>query len=216
MNPNNRTTTLGGTESLCVYDGATGAVLFSWDALKMGANWAKDPALSPDGRTVAIACGEPTLEGLALVDLQDLVAGRPNPRLLVKGERLFPSAATAFKAFNVSVGGPAWSPDGRLIAFNRAALGEIVAGDLWVVNADGSGLRQLTNLGPQKLAVQPCFSPDGRSLAFTLISGKTGFIPPEQLLTLNVNMNVAVVDLAGGGVKQLTTDNMSGGPAWGP
>lgn len=102
-----------------------------------------------------------------------------------------------------------------VIVFSRAALGEIAAGDLWVVNVDGSGLRQLTNLGPQKRAVQPCFSPDGKSVAFTLIGGKTGFIPPEQLLMLNVNMNVCAVDLAGGAIKQLTTDNGSAEPAWG-
>ena len=37
---------------------------------------------------------------------------------------------------------PAWSPDGKQIAFvsNRCGLSEI-----WVVNADGSNLRQLTN-----------------------------------------------------------------------
>ncbi len=215
FDPNNRTTTLGGTESLCVYDGATGLPVFSWDALKMGGQAAKDPALSPDGRTVALACGQFSLEGLALVDLQDLIAGRPNPRMLVPGQRLLPSAATAFKAFNVSAGCPAWSPDGRTLVFTRVGFGEIVAGDLWVVNADGSGLRQLTSLGPQKLAAQPCFSPDGKSVAFTLISGKTGFIPPEQLLTLNVNMNVYAVDLAGGAMKQLTTDNGSAEPAWG-
>ncbi len=216
IDPGNKTTSLGGVESLCVYDGPTGMIKFTWDTLKMGGNGARDPALSPNGHTLALACGQFSLENLALVELADLVAGRPQPQVLVPGQRLWPSLETGFKAFNVSAGCPAWSPDGNQLVFSRVALGEIVAGDLWIVNRDGSGLRQLTQLGPQKLATQPCFSPDGKRVAFTLVSGKDGFIATERLLALQVNMNVAVVEAAGGEVKLLTTDNVSAEPAWGP
>jgi Tol biopolymer transport system component len=48
---------------------------------------------------------------------------------------------------------PAWSPDGRRIAFRRF--------DLFVVNADGSGLRRLARNGSA-----PAWSPDGRTIAF--------------------------------------------------
>ncbi|MBI2237413.1 MAG: PD40 domain-containing protein, partial [Actinobacteria bacterium] len=37
--------------------------------------------------------------------------------------------------------GPAWSPDGSMIAFGRAAGGRF---DIWVVNADGSGATRRT------------------------------------------------------------------------
>jgi dipeptidyl aminopeptidase/acylaminoacyl peptidase len=40
--------------------------------------------------------------------------------------------------------GPAWSPDGRLIAFTRAAT-ERDPGDVWVMNADGSDPAQVTD-----------------------------------------------------------------------
>lgn len=53
---------------------------------------------------------------------------------------------------------PRWSPDGRSIAFIRR-------GNVYVINADGRGLRRLTrSVG----AVQPPFwSPDSRSILFT-------------------------------------------------
>jgi Tol biopolymer transport system component len=55
---------------------------------------------------------------------------------------------------------PAWSPDGSRIAFARvAALNAAV----WLVNADGSGLRLLTSA---LFAARPSWSPDGTRLAF--------------------------------------------------
>ncbi|MGI8478504.1 MAG: hypothetical protein ACR2M2_01365, partial [Gaiellaceae bacterium] len=63
---------------------------------------------------------------------------------------------------------PDWSPDGKQIAFvdHRAATG----GDLWVMNADGTGLRQLTHSQPPPAtnfgARQPSWSPDGKTIAF--------------------------------------------------
>ena len=49
---------------------------------------------------------------------------------------------------------PAWSPDGRRIAFRSRF-------DLFVVNVDGSGLRRLARNGSA-----PTWSPDGRTIAF--------------------------------------------------
>jgi TolB protein len=59
---------------------------------------------------------------------------------------------------------PAWSPDGRKIAFVRTQPGRGDAGALFVMNADGSGLRGLTHLVEQ--AGAPRWSPDGRKIVF--------------------------------------------------
>ena len=61
--------------------------------------------------------------------------------------------------------GPAWSPDGRHLAFvrARAGTGDYSLFDLWTVDAAGREPRQLTReIGR---AVAPAWSPDGASIA---------------------------------------------------
>jgi TolB protein len=41
--------------------------------------------------------------------------------------------------------GALWSPDGTRLLFDSVPGGPIKRGDLWIVNADGTGLLQLTN-----------------------------------------------------------------------
>jgi Tol biopolymer transport system component len=56
---------------------------------------------------------------------------------------------------------PVWSPDDKRIAFcsNRSGKYEI-----WIINADGSGLQQLTQVAGAQV-VSPVWSPDGARLA---------------------------------------------------
>jgi Tol biopolymer transport system component len=62
--------------------------------------------------------------------------------------------------------GADWSPDGSRVAF--AAFSHRHLG-LFVVNADGTGLREITPLGLGAVSAQ--WSPDGRMIAFTSCCG---------------------------------------------
>ena len=59
---------------------------------------------------------------------------------------------------------PAWSPDGSRVAFSRES-------GLWVVNADGSGLRQLSGGSTD---IYPTFSPDPASDQIVFASRRDG------------------------------------------
>ncbi|HVQ38890.1 MAG TPA: DPP IV N-terminal domain-containing protein, partial [Pyrinomonadaceae bacterium] len=84
--------------------------------------------------------------------------------------------------------GLAWTPDGRQVVFYSRASG---ADDIWIMNADGSGLKQLTiDVGTN----YDCrVTPDGRFIVFT--SERSG------------HPNLWRMDLDGGNAKQLTSGN---------
>ena len=70
---------------------------------------------------------------------------------------------------------PDWSPDGsRIVCVSQPDhIREIIPSDLFrtlfVMNADGSGRKQLTN--PGDYAILPQWAPDGRMIAYTAVVG---------------------------------------------
>jgi serine/threonine-protein kinase len=94
---------------------------------------------------------------------------------------------------------PAWSPDGRRIAFSRVGGGGV---DIFIMNADGSEQTRLTNqtaAGP--MAHGATWSPDGKRIAFQ------SFVRPD----------IYVIAVDGTGLTNLTNRPASdGSPAWSP
>lgn len=67
-------------------------------------------------------------------------------------------------------GWPVWSPDGSRIVFTSERTG---SADLWMVNADGTGLRRITE-DPERDERQPWWSPDGSRIVFASYEWFTG------------------------------------------
>lgn len=100
---------------------------------------------------------------------------------------------------------PAWSPTGDRVAFARTLptcpLQTCVDGQsaVWIVNADGTGLRQVTPVGAAGWANYPTWSPDGAFVAYGAShSGGThiwivdadpadGTVPARRLTQANAN-----------------------------
>jgi dipeptidyl aminopeptidase/acylaminoacyl peptidase len=69
---------------------------------------------------------------------------------------------------------PAWSPDGRRIAFLSTRSGSL---QLWVIPTEGGEARQVTAV--QGIAGRLVWSPDGRLIACTVMIGEEGLLPEE-------------------------------------
>jgi TolB protein len=90
---------------------------------------------------------------------------------------------------------PAWSPDGRKIAFVRN-------NDIYVMNADGSGRRWLTHIPGMDLV--PTWSPDGRKIAFVSRRKRCPSEPDDRLAYVCGNAEIYVMNADGTGQRNLT------------
>ncbi len=93
---------------------------------------------------------------------------------------------------------PAWSPDGKYLAFTSYASG---TPDLWLMSVkDG----RVSNISRQKgMYTAPAWSPDGKRIAFTLIR--------------NGNAEIYTMDTKGGNLNRLTdSPAIDSSPSWSP
>src|SRR5688572_13658925 len=103
------------------------------------------PALSPDGRTIAFTSQR---------------AGGPDI-FVMNVDGTGQKQLTRFSDRGLGALNPTWAPDGKRIAF-RTRVKRI---DIYTINVDGTGLTRVTN-DPAGEAT-PSWSPDGRRIAFS-------------------------------------------------
>ncbi len=117
-----------------------------------------------------------------------------------------PVAASPTPVVGELLDGPWWSKDGSKLAF-AFSTSEALPEDIYVVNRDGTGLRNVTNT-PDISEDFASWSPDGSRLAMT--GGNPGAGLGISVFTINVD---------GTGLKQLTSTPQPNGdaePQWSP
>ncbi len=172
-----------------------------------------DPDWSPNGERLAFirvnrnACGVDCLSASLFVieadgsDLKQLTSSKPGVDCANGGG---------------CAAGPAWSPDGKTIAFQRQTgplIGEEWAETaIYLIGADGRGLTQVTQQQRPSTGSDdaPQFSPDGRTLAFERRNIR-GALPVD-------GMAVWTVRVDGRHEKRLTPWRLRGGDTtdWSP
>ena len=137
------------------------------------------PRVSPDNSRVAFSSlGRDGFQ----IRMYSLLLGRPVAFPITGGTNL----------------SPAWSPDGRELAYSSSRSGDP---EIWISDASGGGARRVTSFrGPD---VSPVFNPKtGSQIAW--ISGRTGL---PQLY---------VMDVDGSGVQRMTDGGYATSPSWSP
>lgn len=160
---------------------------------------AGEPAWSPDGAKIAFSGGA---RGSVMMTL---------PSVNIYVVNVDGSGLTQLTENSGMNGNPAWSPDGKQIAFSRTGK-PVSQTKIWLMNADGSDQRILPN--PQNNegfhGVQPRWSPDGTRILFV-----------GQRLCRNIpTSGIYVMNADGSNNRPITNDtkNCGGyGPAkWSP
>ena len=153
-----------------------------------------EPAVSPDGSKIAFSSDR---------------SGKP--MIFVMNSDGSGVKQLTFAGFYNST--PTWSPDGKKIAFagvDRAkdsGDGRTGAFDIFIINADGTGLKRLTSAkkpsGRWANNEAPTFAPDGQRVMF--VSDRAG------------NSQLYMVNVDGSNERRITLDSLFySKPKWGP
>lgn len=147
------------------------------------------PAFSPDGKKIAF-----------VRDFKAILLMNPdgsNQTQVLDGPSAGFSSISSF---------PDWSPDGKKIVFNALLKGSPDGADIYVINADGTGLTRLTT-NPANDST-PSWSPDGTKIAFAT---------DRDLVPNEVNYEIYVMNADGSNQTRITNNTkFDHSPSWSP
>lgn len=138
------------------------------------------PSFSPDGKQIAFVSNKDGKPRIYVIDI-------PAP-----GMKLNDIKATLITKQNRESSAPAWSPDGKKIAYTAMTDG---VRQIWVYDFETGQDRQLTTGGGHK--ENPAWAPNSLHLAFNAVTGKS-----QELYILNLNQTDTVKITSGPGEKR--------------
>ena len=157
-----------------------------------GASFEEEPAWSPDGRRIAMTRTAFRADGSCACSGSEIWVMRRGG-----------GGARRLTHNRVGDFAPAWSPNGRLLAFTRYRGRETDARGIWVMRPGGKGERRLIRNG-----TRPSWSPDGRRIAYGHVTRRTAGNCGCRVT------NLMVADAQGGSRRVLVRNG--GRPTWSP
>ena len=170
------------------------------------------PAWAPDASRIAFDSDRADPDPTDEVFVNDVFTMRPDGSDVLK--------LTDSVGFS---GDPAFSPDGSMLAFD--ANRGLSSGDpgwpaanpdlsIFVINANGTGMRRVTSPPPGSSDTEPRFSPDGTRMVFTRFQGGHFF---EWGRVVGDTSAVFTVNLDGTGLRRITGWGVKAGQTdWSP
>ena len=174
-----------------------------------------DGAFSNDGNKLAFSIGlnGSPYESLAYLNTSNY---QSVPIIILNGQVSVALNTSTETGYN----NPSWSPDGEKIVFfkmikNQNQFSNTLNCNIYMYNIATSKLSQLTDYSGKRIAMYPCFSPDGNQVVYTDCLSNNNQFNVSDYISGNYSTSIYKINLTTGNTVTLIADGNSADPTWG-